>query len=150
MRVVIQRVNEARVEVNGDVVGQIERGILAYVGIEQGDTEKEIRFMADKILNLRMFPDHARRMNLSVLDVDGGILSVSQFTLASYIKKGRRPDFGNAEDPAKAEELYNLFNRVLSQEIRVETGVFGAMMSISSVNDGPVTFIIEKKYGDAG
>lgn len=149
MRVVIQRVNQARVEVDGAVVGNIERGILAYVGIERGDTEKEIRFMADKILNLRMFPDDARRMNLSVLDVDGGILSVSQFTLASYIKKGRRPDFGNAEDPAKAEELYNLFNRVLSQEIHVETGVFGAMMNISSVNDGPVTFIIEKKTGDA-
>ncbi len=146
MRVVIQRVSRASVEVSGEIVGKIDRGILAYVGIEQGDTEKEIRYMADKIVNLRMFPDHTRRMNLSVMDVDGGILSVSQFTLASYIKKGRRPDFGNAEDPAKAEELYNFFNRVLSEEIKVETGVFGAMMNISSVNDGPVTFIIEKKF----
>lgn len=150
MRVVIQRVSQASVEVNGDVVGTIDRGILAYVGVEQGDTEKEARFVADKILNLRIFPDEARRMNLSVLDVDGGILSISQFTLASYIKKGRRPDFGNAEDPGKAQELYDFFNGVLAQEIKVETGVFGAMMNISSVNDGPVTFIIEKKYGDVG
>ncbi len=150
MRVVIQRVSQASVEVGGAIVGEIGKGILAYVGIEQGDTELEIRYMADKILNLRIFPDHARRMNLSVLDVDGKILSISQFTLASYIKKGRRPDFGNAEDPVKAKQLYNFFNRVLSEEVDVATGVFGAMMNISSVNDGPVTFIIEKKYGDAG
>jgi len=150
MRVVIQRVSEANVVVDGAVVGEIGVGILAYVGIEQGDTEREIRYMADKILNLRIFPDDARRMNLSVMDVGGKILSISQFTLASYINKGRRPDFGNAEDPSRAENLYNFFNRVLSEEIEVETGKFGAMMNVSSVNDGPVTFIIEKKYGDAG
>ncbi len=146
MRVVIQRVNRASVEVEGTIVGQIGKGILAYVGIEKGDTEKEIAFMAEKILNLRIFPDEEYKMNLCVKDVGGAILSISQFTLASYIKKGRRPDFTNAEDPAKAEELYNKFNDILSREIKVEKGVFGAMMVIESVNNGPVTFIIEKKY----
>ena len=148
MRVVIQRVNRAAVEVEGKVVGKIDKGILAYVGIEKGDTEKEIAFMAEKILNLRIFPDDHYRMNLSVKDIGGAILSISQFTLASYIKKGRRPDFTNAEDPAKAEPLYETFNELLAREIPVEKGVFGAMMDIESVNAGPVTFIIEKKYNE--
>jgi len=148
MRVVIQRVNRAAVEVEGNVVGKIDKGILAYVGIEKGDTEKEIAFMAEKILNLRIFPDNQYRMNLSVKDIGGAILSISQFTLASYIKKGRRPDFTNAEDPAKAEPLYETFNELLAREIPVEKGVFGAMMDIESVNAGPVTFIIEKKYNE--
>ncbi len=146
MRVVIQRVNRASVEVEGTIVGKIDRGILAYVGIEKGDTEKEIAFMAEKILNLRIFPDDEYKMNLCVKEVGGAILSISQFTLASYIKKGRRPDFINAEEPAKAEVLYEKFNEILSSEIKVEKGVFGAMMNIESVNNGPVTFIIEKKY----
>ena len=98
MRVVIQRVNRASVEVEGTIVGKIDRGILAYVGIEKGDTEKEIAFMAEKILNLRIFPDDEYKMNLCVKEVGGAILSISQFTLASYIKKGRRPDFINAEE----------------------------------------------------
>ena len=148
MRVVIQRVNRAAVEVEGKVVGKIDKGILAYVGIEKGDTEKEIAFMAEKILNLRIFPDDQYRMNLSVKDIGGAILSISQFTLASHIKKGRRPDFTNAEDPAKAEPLYETFNELLAREIPVEKGVFGAMMDIESVNAGPVTFIIEKKYNE--
>lgn len=145
MRVVIQRVSRASVEVEGTIVGKIDRGILAYVGIEKGDTEKEIAFMAEKILNLRIFPDEEYKMNLCVKDVGGAILSISQFTLASYIKKGRRPDFINAEEPVKAEALYEKFNEILSREIKVEKGVFGAMMNIESVNNGPVTFIIEKK-----
>jgi len=146
MRVVIQRVKRASVDVEGTIVGKIGKGILAYVGIEKGDTEKEITFMAEKILNLRIFPDEEYKMNLCVKDVGGAILSISQFTLASYIKKGRRPDFTNAENPARAEELYNKFNDILSREIKVEKGVFGAMMEIESVNNGPVTFIVEKKY----
>lgn len=145
MRVVIQRINRASVEVEGNVLGKIGKGILAYVGIEKGDTEKEIAFMAEKILNLRIFPDDEYKMNLSVKNVGGAILSISQFTLASYIKKGRRPDFTNAEEPARAEELYEKFNEILSREIKVEKGNFGAMMDIASVNYGPVTFIIEKK-----
>lgn len=146
MRTVIQRVSKASVEVEGKIVGKINRGILIYVGIEKGDTEKEIAFMAEKILNLRIFPDEERRMNLNVQDIGGEILSISQFTLASYIKKGRRPDFTNAEEPGMAENLYKRFNKILSAEITVEKGVFGAMMNIESINDGPVTFIIEKKY----
>lgn len=146
MRVVIQRVKHASVEVEGNIVGKIDKGILAYVGIEKGDTEKEITFMAEKIINLRIFPDDQYRMNLNIKDINGAILSISQFTLASYIKKGRRPDFTNAEDPTKAETLYEKFNRLLAREIPVEKGVFGAMMNIESINDGPVTFIIEKKY----
>jgi D-tyrosyl-tRNA(Tyr) deacylase len=146
MRTVIQRVSRASVEVDGKVVGKINRGILAFVGIEKGDTAKEISFMAEKILNLRIFPDNEYRMNLSIKDINGEILSISQFTLASYIKKGRRPDFTNAEEPGRAEELYETFNELLSQEIKVEKGIFGAMMQIESINDGPVTFIIEKKY----
>jgi D-aminoacyl-tRNA deacylase len=145
MRTVIQRVSKASVEVEGQVKGKIGRGILVYVGIEKGDTEKEIEYTAEKILNLRIFPDSGYKMNLSVKDVGGAILSISQFTLASYIKKGRRPDFTNAEDPVKAEAWYEKFNELLSTEINVEKGVFGAMMEIESVNDGPVTFIIERK-----
>ncbi|MCP4156120.1 MAG: D-tyrosyl-tRNA(Tyr) deacylase [bacterium] len=145
MRVVIQRVKHANVTVDGDSVGKINKGILAYVGIEKNDTEKVIAFVAEKILNLRIFPDENYKMNLSLKDIEGEILSISQFTLASYIKKGRRPDFSNAEEPAKAENLYQVFNKILAQNINVEQGVFGAMMAIESVNDGPVTFIIEKK-----
>jgi D-aminoacyl-tRNA deacylase len=145
MRTVIQRVGKAKVEVEGRIVGKIGKGILVYVGIEKGDTEKETAYVAEKILNLRIFPDGENKMNLSVKDIGGEILSISQFTLASYIKKGRRPDFTNAEEPGKAEVLYEKFNEALSMEIKVEKGEFGAMMEIESVNDGPVTFIIEKK-----
>jgi D-tyrosyl-tRNA(Tyr) deacylase len=146
MRVVIQRVSKACVKVEGKVTGEIGKGILAYIGIERGDTEREMAFMAEKILNLRIFPDSEGKMNCNVLDVGGKLLSISQFTLASHIKKGRRPDFNNAEDPQNAERLYDLFNDILSETIVVERGVFGAMMMVESINDGPVTFIIEKKF----
>lgn len=146
MRIVVQRVNRASVEVDGAIAGKIGKGLLIYVGIEKGDTETEMAFMAEKVLNLRIFPDEEYKMNLSVKEVNGALLSISQFTLASYIKKGRRPDFTNAEDPGKAEMLYEKFNEYLAKEIHVEKGVFGAMMAVESVNNGPVTFIIEKKY----
>ncbi len=146
MRVVVQRVDRASVEVDAAVVGKIGKGLLVYVGIEKGDTEKELAFMAEKILNLRIFPDNEYKMNLSIKDAAGAILSISQFTLASYIKKGRRPDFTNAEDPDKAEALYENFNELLAGEIQVEKGIFGAMMAVESINNGPVTFIVEKKY----
>lgn len=146
MRVVIQRVDRASVAVDGKITGKIGRGILVFAGIEKGDREKEIVFMAEKILNLRIFPDGERKMNLCVKDIKGEILSISQFTLASHIKKGRRPDFNNAEDPEKAKSLYEKFNKLMAEEIKVETGVFAAMMKIDSINDGPVTFIIEKSY----
>lgn len=145
MRVVIQRVSRASVSVAGEVKGAIQHGILAYVGIERGDTLNEIAFTAEKIINLRIFPDNEGKMNLSVKEIGGAILSISQFTLASYIKKGRRPDFTNAEEPELAQQLYQAFNNLLRAEIPVETGVFGAMMLIESINAGPVTFIIERK-----
>lgn len=146
MRVVIQRVHRASVEVDGSVVGQIDKGILAYVGIEKGDTDKEVEYLAEKILHLRIFPDDEYRMNLNVKNVHGAILSISQFTLASRIGKGRRPDFTNAEDPRIAEELWHKFNQILARNVPLQTGVFGAMMNIDSVNHGPVTFILEKAF----
>lgn len=145
MRSVVQRVSRASCEVDDRIVGQIDRGLLVYLGVERGDSEKEAAFMAEKILNLRIFPDQEKRMNLSVMDIDGQVLSISQFTLASYIKKGRRPDFTNAEEPQRADALYRHFNLLLSQQVKVQTGIFAAMMNISSINDGPVTFIIERR-----
>ena len=147
MRAVVQRVRSADVKTENRIIGNIRTGLLIFIGIEKGDSEKEVEFIAEKVLNLRVFPDEKGKMDRSVLDISGGsILSISQFTLASYIKKGRRPDFSNAMEPEEAEKLYNIFNKILSCQIRVETGVFGAMMDINSVNDGPVTFILEKKF----
>jgi D-tyrosyl-tRNA(Tyr) deacylase len=120
---------------------------LVYAGLERGDGEKEIEFMAEKILNLRIFSDADGKMNLNIMDIGPGeILSISQFTLASHIKKGRRPDFNNAMAPKEAKRLYDIFNEKLAAEVRVATGIFGAMMNISSINLGPVTFIIEKQF----
>lgn len=146
MRLVVQRVKQARVEVNNKVIGEIQKGLLVFVGIEKNDGWREVNFMADKVLNLRIFPDETGKMNLSLKDIQGDMLSISQFTLASHISKGRRPDFNNAEDPREAEKLYESFNEMVSREIRLEKGRFGAMMQVHSVNDGPVTFVIEKKY----
>jgi D-tyrosyl-tRNA(Tyr) deacylase len=144
MRVVVQRVSQASVEVGGKTVSRIGVGLLLLVGIEKGDGESEIVFMAEKILNLRLFADAAEKMNLSIQDINGEILSVSQFTLASRIKKGRRPDFSDAEEPIRAEEFYSRFNSLLATSVPVAIGVFGAKMDVHSVNHGPVTFILEK------
>lgn len=146
MRVVVQRVSQASVAIGGRTVGRIGAGLLLLAGIEKGDGEKEIEFMADKILNLRIFADDKNKMNLSVREVKGEILSVSQFTLASRVKKGRRPDLANAEEPGKAEALHSRFNALLSAAVPVAAGVFGAMMDVHSVNNGPVTLIIEKSF----
>lgn len=148
MRVVAQRVSQASVEIAGRVAGRIGTGLLLLVGIEKGDGEKEIVFMADKILNLRIFADGSGKMNLSVKDIKGDILSISQFTLASRIKKGRRPDFTNAEEPGRAEELYSSFNRSLAAVVPVAAGIFGSLMDVHSVNHGPVTIILEKAAAD--
>jgi D-tyrosyl-tRNA(Tyr) deacylase len=144
MRVVVQRVSRAAVEAGGSTVGEIGRGLLLLVGIEKGDGEKEIAFMADKVLNLRIFADSQDKMNLNVQDIRGEMLSVSQFTLAARNKKGRRPDFTNAEEPVRAKILYERFNCLLAAAVPVATGVFGAMMAVHSINDGPVTIILEK------
>ncbi|RDB33581.1 D-aminoacyl-tRNA deacylase [Exiguobacterium sp. RIT594] len=145
MRVVLQRVKEASVTVEGAVTGQIDQGFLLLVGITHDDTLEQVNWLADKIAGLRVFEDEEERMNRSLQDVEGEILSVSQFTLYGDIKKGRRPAFTEAAKPDLANELYEAFNaRLRQQGIVVETGQFGAMMDVALVNDGPVTLILEK------
>lgn len=139
-----QRVSEAAVAVAGREVGRVGRGLLLLVGIEKGDGEREIAFMADKVLHLRVFADDQKRMNLDVQQVQGGVLSISQFTLAARSKKGRRPDFTNAEEPVRARELFERFNALLRAAVPLATGEFGAMMDVSSVNQGPVTIVLER------
>ncbi len=145
MKIVLQRVTRASVEVERKVVGEIGQGACLLVGIEKGDTQQEAQYLANKIVELRIFPDREGKMNLSLLDVQGGVLAVSQFTLAGSLKKGRRPSFDNAEEPEKAERLFRYFVDLIKQKgVKVETGVFGALMEVRLVNDGPVTFILEK------
>lgn len=146
MKIVLQRVKEARVTVADRVVGSIGRGLCLLVGVEKGDREVEADWLAAKVAELRIFPDENDKMNLSVKDVEGGILAVSQFTLASSIKKGRRPSFDKAELPERAAELFSYFVRKLqAQGLEVQTGVFQAMMEVQLINDGPVTFILDSR-----
>ena len=144
MRAVIQRVLEAKVEVGGEVVGRIGRGLLVYLGVGKGDEAKDAEFMAEKLANLRIFADEAGKMNLSVQDVDGGILLVSNFTLHGDCRKGRRPGFDAAAEPEPAERLYEKVAGLIGEQgVPVETGVFGGYMHVSSVNDGPVTLLLD-------
>jgi len=144
MRIVIQRSKEAKVTVAGEVVGEISSGLVLLVGIAQDDTEKEAEYLADKIAHLRIFEDEEGKMNHSVLETDGQILSISQFTLYGDCRKGRRPNFMAAARPEKAEPLYHFFNEKLREKgLVVATGKFGAMMDVSLINDGPVTLIVE-------
>ncbi|USG64087.1 D-aminoacyl-tRNA deacylase [Brevibacillus ruminantium] len=144
MRVVVQRAREASVTVAGEVVGEIDHGLVLLVGMTHEDTEKNVEFAAEKIANLRIFEDSEEKMNLSVLDTGGQILSVSQFTLYGDCRKGRRPNFMAAARPEHAEPLYELFNAKLREKgLRVETGRFGASMEVRLLNDGPVTLIVE-------
>ncbi|TGA99514.1 D-tyrosyl-tRNA(Tyr) deacylase [Sporolactobacillus shoreae] len=146
MKVVMQRVKKAAVEVDGETVGSIDHGLLLLVGIKKGDNPEDINYVADKIGSLRIFEDEADKMNLSVHDVGGEVLSVSQFTLYGDTTHGRRPSFIEAERPEQAEPLYEAFNdRLRGQGLRVATGKFGAMMDVSLINDGPVTLIVESK-----
>ncbi|RYM05257.1 D-tyrosyl-tRNA(Tyr) deacylase [Sporolactobacillus sp. THM7-7] len=146
MRVVLQRVTKASVTVDGKAVGQIRHGLMLLVGIKKGDTTEDTAYLAEKIAGLRVFEDEKGKMNRSVLDVDGQILSVSQFTLYGDPSRGRRPSFIQAARPEEAEPLYEAFNeRLRGLGIDVSTGVFGADMSVSLVNDGPVTLIVESK-----
>jgi D-tyrosyl-tRNA(Tyr) deacylase len=149
MRAVIQRVTQAKVEVDGSTVGQIERGLLVYVSVGKGDGDKDAQFIAEKIVNLRVFADKQDKMNLSVKDVGGSILLVSNFTLHGNCQKGRRPGFDEAAEPQMAKKLYEtVIELVKKQGIEIQTGIFAAHMHISSVNDGPVTFILESRAGD--
>ncbi|HEY6873650.1 MAG TPA: D-aminoacyl-tRNA deacylase [Geobacteraceae bacterium] len=146
MKAVIQRVSSARVDVEGETVGRIGRGILVLLGVEKGDGERDADRLADKIVNLRIFEDDAGKMNLALREIDGALLAVSQFTLAGNCAKGRRPSFDSAASPAEANRLYEYFvARLRSLEVPVETGIFQAMMAVSLVNDGPVTFILESR-----
>ncbi|HEX2695360.1 MAG TPA: D-aminoacyl-tRNA deacylase [Acidobacteriota bacterium] len=146
MRIVLQRVDEASVEAEGRVAGRIGRGICLLVGVEKGDSEAEADRMAAKAIELRIFPDAAGKMNLSLADIGGEVLAVSQFTLAGSVRKGRRPSLDGAEEPARAEALFTHFvDSVRGLGVRVETGVFQARMAVHIVNDGPVTFILESR-----
>ena len=145
MRIVLQRSKKASVTVDGQIVGAIEKGLVLLVGVTHEDTEEAAQFLADKVVNLRIFEDEDGKMNHSLLDVGGSILSVSQFTLYGDCRKGRRPNFMDAARPDHATEIYNLFNEELKKKnVAVETGIFGAMMDVQLVNDGPVTLILEK------
>lgn len=146
MRVVVQRSKAASVTVENETVGAIERGLVVLVGVTHDDTEKDAAFLADKIVNLRIFEDEDDKMNLSLLDIGGEVLSVSQFTLYGDCRKGRRPNFMNAAKPDIAESLYEKFNELVREkDVKVATGKFGAMMDVQLVNDGPVTLIIDSK-----
>ena len=144
MRIVCQRVLEAEVKVNEERVGKINKGLLAYLGVGKGDTLNDAQFIADKLVNLRIFADEAGKMNRSVLDVGGMILLVSNFTLHGDCRKGRRPGFDAAAEPALAEELYEkVAELIAARGIAVEKGAFGEYMQVTSLNDGPVTFILD-------
>ncbi|MCW5962861.1 MAG: D-tyrosyl-tRNA(Tyr) deacylase [Bryobacterales bacterium] len=144
MRAVIQRVSEASVTVEGTITGQIGLGILVYLGVGHGDTERNADAMVDKITTLRIFPDEAGKMNRSVQEAGGGLLVVSQFTLLGDCRKGRRPSFDAAAPPSEAKRLYAYFlERVRACGLPVGEGVFQAHMDVRSLNDGPVTFVLE-------
>ncbi len=145
MKALIQRVKRASVKINNELYSSIDKGILVFLGVEKSDEKENAEKLADKILKLRIFEDENEKMNLSIKDVKGEILVVSQFTLCGDCKKGTRPSFDKAANPEKAVDLYEFFISVLkSHNIRIEHGKFRAMMDVELVNDGPVTFLIEK------
>ncbi|CAN7563479.1 D-aminoacyl-tRNA deacylase [Paenibacillus sp. LjRoot56] len=146
MRVVVQRCKNAEVTVNNQTIGRIEQGLMLLVGITHEDTEHDAKYLADKVAGLRIFEDKTGKMNLSVLETGGAILSVSQFTLYGDCRKGKRPNFMSAARPEQAEPLYQEFNRLLREQgLQVETGAFGEMMDVSLTNWGPVTLMIDSK-----
>jgi D-tyrosyl-tRNA(Tyr) deacylase len=146
MKALIQRVSESSVEVGGVAVGVIGRGLLVLLGIVKGDTEDDVDYLVRKVINLRVFYDDRGRMNLSVQDIKGELLVVSQFTLSADCRRGNRPSFDAAEEPSRAEALYNLFtDKAKLAGITTATGSFGAHMRIRLVNDGPVTFLVDSR-----
>ena len=146
MRVIVQRVSEAKVTVDKEVIGSIYQGLLLLVGIHEEDTNDQLQWMCDKILKLRVFSDDIGKMNKSVTDIQGGILVVSQFTLYGDVKKGTRPSYIEAARPDKAEPMYNQMIDYFKNksDLNIQTGRFGAMMNVHLLNDGPVTLILEK------
>ena len=144
MRLVVQRVNNSKVEVDNKVVGKIDKGFMVLVGIGPNDTEKEAEYLAKKLLNLRIFEDENGKMNLNIKDVKGELLLISQFTLYADCSSGNRPSFINAAKPDKANELYEYFCKKCEKEIHVEKGVFAAHMEVTLQNSGPVTILLER------
>ncbi|MBZ4650701.1 D-aminoacyl-tRNA deacylase [Thermosipho sp. (in: thermotogales)] len=146
MRAVIQRVKNAKVEVEGKTVGKIENGLLVLLGVGKDDNKEDIKYLAEKIINLRIFDDENGKMNLSLLDIKGELLIVSQFTLYGDCRKGRRPSYSESAPPDIAKKLYEEFvNTCKNYNLKVETGEFGAHMQVSLVNDGPVTLLLDSK-----
>jgi D-tyrosyl-tRNA(Tyr) deacylase len=146
MKIVLQRVKEARVDVEGRTIGRIGQGICLLVGVEKGDAEEDARLLAKKAVELRIFPDVQGKMNLSLAEVGGEVLAVSQFTLAGSVRKGRRPSFDGAEEPPRAAEIFDHFvGAIEALGITVETGIFQAPMDVHILNDGPVTFFLESR-----
>jgi D-aminoacyl-tRNA deacylase len=146
MKVVLQRAKNASVTVDAAVKGQIDKGFMLLVGVTHEDTEQDADYLAEKIVNLRVFEDENQKMNLSLKDTEGSILSISQFTLYGETRKGRRPNFMDAAKPDHAKKIYDYFNEKLkTQGVNVQTGVFGAMMDVTFTNDGPVTLVMDSK-----
>ncbi|WP_055071183.1 D-aminoacyl-tRNA deacylase [Clostridium massiliamazoniense] len=146
MRAVVQRVSSSSVKVNGEVVGAINKGFNVLIGISKDDTIEDLKYIKDKIMNLRVFEDEDEKLNLSIKDVSGELLIISQFTLYGDCRKGRRPNFMEALGGDEAKKLYEEFLKLFEDEdIKVETGIFGADMKVSIENDGPVTLLLESK-----
>jgi D-tyrosyl-tRNA(Tyr) deacylase len=147
MRCVIQRVKEAKVLIKDKIYSQIGKGFLVFLGITHDDKEEDIYWMANKIINLRIFEDNQGKFNLSLLDINAELLIVSQFTLYANCKKGRRPSFEDSANPEYAKKIYhNFINYIKNKEIEVKTGIFGEKMEIDLINDGPVTIILDSPY----
>lgn len=149
MKALIQRVKKAEVQIDGNTYSEIGKGLLVFLGIENGDTEKDIEYLVKKVPHLRIFEDSQEKMNLSALDIKSELLVVSQFTLSADCRRGNRPSFDSAEEPAKAKDIYMRFIEGLRESgLKIETGDFGAYMQVYLINDGPVTIIIDSKRHD--
>lgn len=148
MRAVVQRVSEAKVSVEGNIVGEIQKGLLVFLGVGEEDEALDLDYMVDKVLGLRIFEDDKGKMNLSLMDIKGEILIVSQFTLYGDVRKGKRPSFSASADPDRAEAIYNEFiEKCKERGVPTAEGIFGANMSVELENDGPVTILIDSKKG---